>query len=862
MPELLFLIAIKNLLNYFHFKSIGSNDEIMLVQTRGNNEQFSPSPFLTGSKTPTDRSFLYKHRKNPRLPFSSKRLGVFRVVLLLLSFSIFNHSAFAIDSEIPTKEWIIYTKSEDTLKQFNEDYPSNLVDSKGLVVKGTFTYKEIETIRQLPGIESVEPNYSKFAASDLTFNDPFLSEQWALDKIDVTSVINRYKTKSKNLLIGKKVVTENDTFSYSGESIDELSFQVGVKEEQLSRISLELDHVEGAWGIEFLDEEGNIIASNEGAISKLDVLLPKKRTFATIKIKIKKTEQWETQPIITDFKGVNNLLIAVIDSGVVQHEDFCDNILYSLGKDYREGMVLATDRFGHGTHITGILAACPNNGIGITGVLGHAPVDILPLKVLDRYGNGGDFEISKAVEDAVEMGADIVNLSLAGTGETKVLRDAIYRALQQNIVVVAAAGNGNTSTDRVYPAAYPGVITVSGTDWNNDMISIANFGWEVDISAPGEKIVSSYLQNGYQSFRGTSMATPFVTGAVAFMKLENPDLDVIQIREQLFAGALDINENGYDQNSGAGLVQFTKATRDVENESIEWLTLKNGQPLDVNEEHILALSKKLVGDRIFVFSDEELLVEKKAAGNWIDLSLESISSERGETIITVLAVDDQQKVDAYDQIKIKLTKAEQSTSFIDVDVDSTNNSYFNSSENSTSFTDFPGDYWAVNEIQRAAEKALINGYTDGTFRPDRFISRRHGLMILSRLFEWKVPKTMSSPFKDVTIEIPGSLAIFSGFEESVVKGYGNGQFYPEKPLTRGQMAVILARALNVSETSYDGEVHLFQDVGENHFAFYAVEQLASKGIITKQDRFRPNEYVTRAQFTAMVMRTYDFLRLQ
>lgn len=179
---------------------------------------------------------------------------------------------------------------------------------------------------------------------------------------------------------------------------------------------------------------------------------------------------------------------------------------------------------------------------------------------------------------------------------------------------------------------------------------------------------------------------------------------------------------------------------------------------------------------------------------------------------------------------------------------------------SSSFSDVPATFWAYSDIQRAYAQKLINGFTDGTFRPREYVARRHAVMMMDRLFHWPLGQ-IRSPFTDTPLELAGALSIYSAYDKQVVKGYNDGKFYPETFLTRAQMAVMLARALHLSENSFSGTPYPFKDLADpNHFAYYAVQQLAAKGIITKQAYFRPNERLTRAQFAAMLMRTYDYLQ--
>jgi Subtilase family/S-layer homology domain len=762
--------------------------------------------------------------------------SLWMISLLSIFFSLFFYHPKANAETL--QEWILYFNDRANYLKFIEDYRDRIEGtSEELALNASFSPKEIEKIQQLSIVSHIEPNYKKsLAAVSPTFNDPLLSEQWGLEKVNAYQAVSKFTPE--NLLYGKHFLINNESIIYQEQPLNVLSFKVLLDKTKLSRISVELDHVEGPWSLEVRDENGTMIAANQGKLEKLDVLLPKNHTYDHLQIMVKNIAGWNNPPVIKKVTGVHHILVAVIDTGVSPHKDFCDNVLHSLGKDYINGNGLAIDENGHGTHVTGIIAACSNNGEGVAGTIGFAPVDILPLKVLDKNGNGSDFDIANAVNDAVLFHADIINLSLAGQGETTILREAIQNALMQNIVVVAAAGNWRTSIENIYPASYPGVITVAATDQNNNIFAYSNYGWKVDISAPGLNIISTYLDQNYQSLSGTSMATPYVTGAAAVLKSSDPALDVIQIRKRLFQSALDIKDKGYDIYSGHGLVQISQAVNLPSREEIDWLTIKDFQKVDFSKEQILGVSNGLIGKDIYVFTEGQLVLKLKADRRWISTTLPSINSVRNKRKVLVVAADKNGKVLTTDERLI--------TARYGGDLES--------------FSDVSKTYWAYEEIQRAYQQHFINGFSDGKFRPNEHLKRRHGLMMVHRLFDWPL-YDLSSPFKDTPIDLSGALSIYAAYDQQVVKGYENGRFNPENLLTRGQMAVILARALKLSETSFEGTPHPFKDLSNpEHFAYYAVQQLADKGIITKQEYFRPNEFITRAQFAAMVMRTYDYLQ--
>ncbi|BDG30635.1 S8 family peptidase [Parageobacillus thermoglucosidasius] len=731
-------------------------------------------------------------------------------------------------------EWVVYFQSEKDYSLFMEKYRDRVKDQekeKQWAVKALFTKEEIGEIQKLSIVSKVEPNYQKSLASSF-FNDPLVSQQWGINKIDILSVASKFQ--QRNMLIGKQIATAQGVMAYEGQPLPMLSFSVLSEEEmKLSRLSATVDHVENTWTLQVTDKDGKVLAQNSGNLSTLDVLLPKNQTYKTLQIHIQ-ANGWKKPPVITNMTAVNHVLVAVIDTGAALHKDFCGNVLHSLGKDYVHPGRLALDDHGHGTHVTGIIAACANNHEGIVGAAGFAPVDVVPFKVLDREGTGGDFEIAKAVNDAVSMGADVINLSLAGKGKTLVLEQAVQNALQHHVVVVAAAGNWGISLQDVYPASYPGVIAVAAVDEHNQIASYSDYGWKLDISAPGDNILSTFINNEYRTLSGTSMAAPFVSGVAALLKATDPRLDDIQIRKRLFESAEDIQEKGYDIHSGYGVVQAAKAIQLPYSEAVDWLTIKSGQPLSFSEKQILGISKGLIGKDVYVFIDDQLVEKRNMDDQWLSFALPDVPSARNEKKLTVVGADHTGKVAAFDERWVN-----------------------SAASASASFSDVPSSFWAYEEIQTAYREKWINGFTDHTFRPNALLTRRHAVMMMNRLFQWR-PQQIRSPFLDTPLTLAGALPIYAAYGQRIVKGYDDGHFYPERFVTRAQMAVMLARALKLSEDSFSGTPYAFKDM-DGSFAYYAVQQLADKGIVTKQPYFRPNEFLTRAQFAAMLARTYQYM---
>ena len=251
--------------------------------------------------------------------------------------------------------------------------------------------------------------------------------------------------------------------------------------------------------------------------------------------------------------GSAAVTIAVVDTGVdYAHPDLAGKLV--AGYDFVNNDDNPQDDNGHGTHVAGIAAASSNNGAGIAGVSWGAR--IMPVKVLRASGGGTYATTVEGVIWAVDHGAQVINLSLGGTGPSSSLEDAINYARSKGVVVVAAAGN-TAGNFVLYPARYPNVIAVARTNSANNW-EASSYGPEIDLSAPGTLIYSTVI-GGYDYKSGSSMSTGFVSGLAAILMgiPGNASPDVIE--SQMESTALDIEFAGWDEYTGAGLIQMDAA---------------------------------------------------------------------------------------------------------------------------------------------------------------------------------------------------------------------------------------------------------------------------------------------------------------
>ncbi|TKC14349.1 S8 family peptidase [Robertmurraya kyonggiensis] len=213
-------------------------------------------------------------------------------------------------------------------------------------------------------------------------------------------------------------------------------------------------------------------------------------------------------------RGSSSQEIAVLDTGVdYTHPDLDGKVI--LGYDFVDNDNAPMDANGHGTHVAGIAAAETNNGAGISGTAPNTKV--LAVRVLDAEGSGTLDDIAAGIRYAADSGAEVINMSLGCDCNTVALENAVNYAWNKGVVVVAAAGNDNTSVT-FEPASYTNVIAVGAVNNSDRKASFSNYGTWVDVVAPGVSIASTYPGNQYVYMDGTSMASPYVAGLAALLK--------------------------------------------------------------------------------------------------------------------------------------------------------------------------------------------------------------------------------------------------------------------------------------------------------------------------------------------------------
>lgn len=271
----------------------------------------------------------------------------------------------------------------------------------------------------------------------------------------------------------------------------------------------------------------------------------------------------------------SGIKVAVIDSGIQKNHEDLNGRVASAAVTYSTPYNKAEDNNGHGTHVSGIIAATANNNKGGAGIAYKA--SIVSIKALEQNpltgrGSGSTADIIKAVNAAVKSGARVINMSLGGPVYDSLYEATVNAAVNKGIVVVAAAGNEGKQLSKSLsgyycsPACFDNVITVSAKQKGaNSLANFSNFGAGIiDITAPGTDIVSS-VPGGYASMDGTSQATPMVAAAAAYILSVSPDLKNNKTKSAVDTVKKILQDSakpmGNSANFGAGLLNVEAAVK-------------------------------------------------------------------------------------------------------------------------------------------------------------------------------------------------------------------------------------------------------------------------------------------------------------
>jgi len=247
-------------------------------------------------------------------------------------------------------------------------------------------------------------------------------------------------------------------------------------------------------------------------------------------------------------KGVT---VAVLDSGVNDH------IALNGGNGTITQIALTeladgSEQLGHGTAVASIISGDHRLAPGV------APIsDILSIRITDAAGASDSFTLAEGILQAVDSGADIINISMGSYGNSSLVEDAVRYALQNGAVIVASSGNEGLEAI-AYPAAYEGVIAVGAVEANGEHLDFSNSGNNLDIAAPGYQVNAAWGDNLLTSFSGTSASAPFVSGAIAAAMSENPNMTAQQAADLVLNVSNDAGYPGDDPAYGNGILALDR----------------------------------------------------------------------------------------------------------------------------------------------------------------------------------------------------------------------------------------------------------------------------------------------------------------
>lgn len=264
--------------------------------------------------------------------------------------------------------------------------------------------------------------------------------------------------------------------------------------------------------------------------------------------------------------NAGKIRVAVIDTGVdIGHPDLDTviNMTYSknvCGDTYKPVTGDAGSN-SHGTMVTGIIAADADNDIGMAGIAsGYA--DVCMLQVQEAGGSISTKNAIRAIQYAKSIDSRIINMSLGIYREDLALGDALESAAKVGVLIVCSAGNNSTDQPH-YPSKYPFTLGVIASGKNNTRYGSSNYGSDNFISAPGQEIYTTVAGGGYRTASGSSMAAAVVSGVAADIWACDPSMSADEVKNILASTATDIYSEGFDADSGWGIVNPLLAVRKV-----------------------------------------------------------------------------------------------------------------------------------------------------------------------------------------------------------------------------------------------------------------------------------------------------------
>lgn len=353
--------------------------------------------------------------------------------------------------------------------------------------------------------------------------------------------------------------------------------------------------------------------------------------------------------------GKNQVKIAVIDQGIDRnHPELKGSIIAST--NVIDPMNPTVADF-HGTHVAGIIAAKKDNGIGGYGLNPNA-------KILsyDVFGGGGftfDYVIANAILKAVDQGAKVINMSLGSTMPSVVLQEAVEKAIDSGVVVVAAAGNDGMDLAS-YPASYEGVISVGSVNNEQKLSTFSTYGASTDVVAPGEDIYAPIYDalkgSTFERLSGTSMASPAVAGAATLLLTKYPKLTPAEVEYILEKTATDLGTKGFDTKYGNGLIDPLAAMKFNVNK-IPSLVKKTWDKKEIISSAEVIVAPATVNSSLTKPFEQKWVKLAVKKGEYIQASLSSVASQYDYKMSVHFYGDNEQQLTDVNEVKEGKTEA-------------------------------------------------------------------------------------------------------------------------------------------------------------------------------------------------------------
>jgi subtilisin family serine protease len=572
--------------------------------------------------------------------------------------------------------------------------------------------------------------------------------------------------------------------------------------------------------------------------------------------------------------GAADGVVAVLDTGVdFGHADLAGRIL--PGYDFVNNDSHAADDNGHGTWVSGIIAANANDGIGIAGISWRDR--ILPVKIMSANGTGDTSDLTSGILWAADHGATIINMSVGGFPYSTYVHDAIRYAWSRDVVLVGAAGNA-AANGPFFPASYPEVVSVSATQTEDEFTNWSNYGADIDVSAPGASVLTTNCpvckpieqdisgDHGYTYISGTSFAAPNVAGVVALIRARHAAMGNAGVVDLLKSSVDDLGYAGWDSRYGHGRVNALRAVGG----SPPAIPLGGGDNLEYDNTlaaaKVVALGTTL-RPNIYPAGDVDVMAVDVPRAGRLDVTVVPVIDSRSWpwhksslTVDVVLnmyhadgthiaTVDDANPL-ATDRGSVQMSGPGRILLRIHNYTPNGNRTAYTIATayiDNVGFLDITGSPFAA-DIEWLAAEGITTGCSDTHFCPTNPVTREQMASFLARALE--LPPTGADYFADDETSVhEGDINRIAAAGLSL--GCANGSYCPTATVTREQMASFLARALRLPTTTTD----FFTD-DEHSVHEGDINRLAAAGVTSgcSGTAYCPSAAVTREQMAAFLHR--------